>query len=142
MAWLFVWQFLFSGTLEIATSTVGMALYTGFIFKGLVAHPWAMRLLAASLSLLATVLLYRKIRDIARIMLVLWSGLLLTSLWVVAEGMLHLNTRLLFDFPPGAFHLNIAFLLGLGNGTMLVMFNFLATTTSVTWGMRCASRNG
>ena len=39
MAWLFVWQFLFSGTLEIASSTVGMALYTGFLFKSLVTHP-------------------------------------------------------------------------------------------------------
>ena len=39
--------------------------------------------------------------------------------------MIHLQTRLLFDFPPGAFHLNIAFLLGLGNGTMLVMYDFL-----------------
>ena len=38
---------------------------------------------------------------------------------------MHLQTRLLFDFPPGAFHLNIAFLLGLGNGGMLVMYNFL-----------------
>ena len=125
MAWLFVWQFLFSGTLEIASGTVGMALYTGYVFKGLVGRPWALRLLAASFALAAMVLLYRKIRDIARIMLVLWSGLLLTSLWVAVEGMMHMHTRLLFDFPPGAFHLNIAFLLGLGNGTMLVMFNFL-----------------
>jgi amino acid transporter len=84
-----------------------------------------LRLLAAGFALAAMVLLYRKIRDIARIMLVLWSGLLLTSLWVVAEGLVHLNPRLLFDFPPGAFHLSVAFMLGLGNGTMLVMFNFL-----------------
>ena len=125
MAWLFVWQFLFSGTLEIATGTVGMALYSGFIFKGLVAHPWAMRLLAAGFALLATVLLYRKTGDIARIMLVLWFGLLLTSLWVVGVGFIHLNPQMLFSFPPGAFHLNLAFLLGLGNGSMLVMYNFL-----------------
>ncbi|MGC2399423.1 MAG: APC family permease [Acidobacteriaceae bacterium] len=125
MAWLFVWQFLFSGTLEIATGTVGMALYSGFLFKSLVVHPWAMRLLAASFALLAMLLLYRKIGDIARIMLVLWIGLLLTSVWVVFAGLLHLNTRLLFDFPPGAFHLGLPFLLGLGNGSMLVMYNFL-----------------
>lgn len=125
MAWLFVWQFLFSGTLEIATGNVGMALYTGFLFKGLAARPWAMRGLAAAFSVLATMLLYRKIGDIARIMYVLWSALLLTSLWVVAEGALHGHTRLLLDLPPGAFHLNLAFLLGLGNGTMLVMYNFL-----------------
>jgi basic amino acid/polyamine antiporter, APA family len=74
---------------------------------------------------LSMVLLYRKIADIARIMLVLWVGLLLTSIWVAVEGLVHLNTRLLFDFPPGAFHLNLAFLLGLGNGSMLVMYNFL-----------------
>src|SRR6202000_1605707 len=49
MAWLFVWQFLFSATLEIATGTGGMALYAGFLFKGLGAHPWAMPLLGAGL---------------------------------------------------------------------------------------------
>ncbi len=84
-----------------------------------------MRLLAASFAVAAMILLYRKIGDIARIMLVLWTGLLLTSIWVVVEGLVHLNTRMLFDFPPGAFHLNLAFLLGLGNGSMLVMYNFL-----------------
>lgn len=124
MAWLFVWQFLFSGTLEIATSNVGMALYSTFIFKGLATNVWAMRCLAVSFSVLAVLLLYRKARDIARIMLVLWTGLLLTSLWVVVEGGLHLQ-KSFFALPPGAFHLSNAFLLGLGNGTMLVMFNFL-----------------
>lgn len=125
MAWLFVWQFLFSGTLEIATSTVGMAAYTSFLFKGLSAHPWVIRFLAASFALVSMLLLYRKIRDIARIMIVLWVGLLLTSGWVMVEGGLHFQRHLLFDFPAGAFRPNLAFLLGLGNGTMLVMFNFL-----------------
>jgi amino acid transporter len=125
MAWLFVWQFLFSGTLEIATSTVGMAAYTSYLFKGLASHPWAIKFLAAGLSLTAMMLLYRKINEIARTMMALWIGLLLTSAWVVVEGILHFHKNLLFDLPPGAFHLNMAFLLGLGNGTMLVMFNFL-----------------
>ena len=125
MAWLFVWQFLFSGTLEIATSTVGMAAYASYLFKGLSLHPWAIKFLAAGLSLGAMMLLYRKITGIARTMMVLWIGLLLTSAWVVVEGVLHFHKSLLLDIPPGAFHLNIPFLLGLGNGTMLVMFNFL-----------------
>src|ERR1700760_2888925 len=107
MAWLFVWQFLFSGTLEIASGTVGMALYSGFLFKGLIAHPWATRLLAASFALIAMLLLYRKIGDIARIMLALWITLLLTSLWVVIEGFVHLNPHMLFDFPTGAWHLGL-----------------------------------
>lgn len=125
MAWLFVWQFLFSGTLEIATGTVGMAAYSSFLFPGLILHPWAIRFLAAAFSLTSVLLLYRKIRDIARIMYVLWITMLLTSAWVIFEGVLHLQPRLLFDIPAGAFHPNAAFLLGMGNGTMLVMYNFL-----------------
>src|SRR6202007_2800085 len=37
----------------------------------------------------------------------------------------HANPRLLLDFPPGAWHIGLPFILGLGNGTMLGMFNFL-----------------
>ena len=33
MAWMFVWQFLFSGTLEIATSSIGMASTAPFFGK-------------------------------------------------------------------------------------------------------------
>jgi amino acid transporter len=125
MAWLFVWQFLFSGTLEIATSTVGMAEYTSFLFVRLNQHPWAVRFIAAFFSVSAMVLLYRKIHDIARIMMLLWVGLLLTSLWVILEGAFHFQYRLLTDLPAHAFTWSMPFLLGLGNGTMLVMFNFL-----------------
>jgi basic amino acid/polyamine antiporter, APA family len=69
--------------------------------------------------------LYRKIQDIARLMLWLWIGMLLTAAWVIVTGMTHIQTNLLFDFPPGAWHIGLPFMLGLGNGTMLVMFNFL-----------------
>jgi len=125
MAWIFVWQFLFSGTLEIATSSIGMAEYTGFLWPKLVTYRWGVKLLAAAITAIAMLALYRKIQDIARLMLILWIGMLLTAAWVIVTGMLHLNPRLLFDFPPGAWQIGLPFMLGLGNGTMLVMFNFL-----------------
>src|SRR6202158_6572679 len=53
MAWIFVWQFLFSGTLEIATSSIGMAEYAGFLWPKLLAHPWGMKFLAAGITALA-----------------------------------------------------------------------------------------
>ena len=125
MAWIFVWQFLFSGTLEIATSSIGMAEYTGFLWPKLITYRWGVKLLAAAITAAAMLALYKKIQDIARLMLVLWIGMLLTAAWVIVTGMTHLNPKLLFDFPPGAWHIGLPFLLGLGNGTMLVMFNFL-----------------
>jgi len=125
MAWIFVWQFLFSGTLEIATSSIGMAEYAGFLWPKLIEYRWGIKLLAAAITALAMLALYRKIKDIARLMLILWIGMLLTAAWVIFTGMTHLDTRLLFDFPAGAWHIGLPFMLGLGNGTMLVMFNFL-----------------
>lgn len=125
MAWIFVWQFLFSGTLEIATSSIGMAQYTGFLWPKLLNHPWAVKFLAAAITAVAIAALYRKIQDIAHIMLLLWIGMLITAAWVIFTGMVHLNPRLLLDFPPGAWQFGLPFMLGLGNGTILVMFNFL-----------------
>lgn len=125
MAWIFVWQFLFSGTLEIATSSIGMAEYTGFLWPQLLAYRWGIKLLAAGITAAAIIALYRKIQDIARLMLLLWIGMLITAAWVIFTGMTHIDAKLLFDFPPGAWHIGLPFMLGLGNGTMLVMFNFL-----------------
>lgn len=125
MAWIFVWQFLFSGTLEIATSSIGMAEYTGFLWPQLLTYRWGIKLLAAGITGIAIVALYRKIQDIARLMLLLWVGMLITAAWVIFTGMSHMDAKLLFDFPPGAWRIGLPFMLGLGNGTMLVMFNFL-----------------
>jgi APA family basic amino acid/polyamine antiporter len=125
LSWVFVLQFMFSGTLEIATSSIGMAEYAGFLWPPLFAHPWGVKLLAISITATALLALYRKIQDIAKLMLILWIGMLLTVVWVIAVGMTHLSPGLLFDIPAGAWHIGMPFLLGLGNGTMLVMFNFL-----------------
>jgi amino acid transporter len=125
LAWVFVWQFLFSGTLEIATSSIGMAEYFGFLWPGLLNYAWGIKLVAAAVTGVAMFALYRKIQDIVKLMLILWIGMLLTAAWVIVSGFMHMNPKLLFDFPPGAFTLGLPFILGLGNGTILVMFNFL-----------------
>jgi amino acid transporter len=125
MAWLFIWQFLLSGALEIASGTVGMVQYLSYLWQGLELHPWAMRFMAAGIALLVTVSLYRKIGDVARLMLGLWIAMLLTTGWVAITGLLNFNPGLAFDFPPNAFRLDHAFLFGLGNGTVFVVYNLL-----------------
>jgi len=125
MAWMFIWQFLFSGTLEIASGSIGMVQYLSVLWKHLIGHPWLVKFLAAGISALVMLSLYRKIRDIARLMLVLWITTLATTGWVIVTGLVKMDTRLAFDFPPHAFDLNWAFLVGLGNGTVLVIYNYL-----------------
>ena len=125
MAWMFIWQFLFSGTLEIASGSIGMVQYLSYIWKDLGQHPWGIKFMAAGISGLVMFSLYRKIQDIARLMLILWVTTLVTTGWVIISGLVKMNTQLAFDFPAGAFDLNWAFLIGLGNGTILVIYNYL-----------------
>ncbi len=125
MSWMFIWQFLFSGTLEIASGSIGMVQYLTYLWKGLAAHPWGIKLMAAGISTLVMLSLYRRIQDIARLMFVLWIATLGTTGWVILSGLIKMNHRLVLDFPPGAFDLNWAFLVGLGNGTILVIYNYL-----------------
>ena len=125
MAWMFIWQFLFSGTLEIASGSVGMVQYLGFLWTDLTLHPWRIKFLAAGISTLVMFSLYRRIQDIARLMMILWITTLVTTGWVIVSGLARMDLHLAFDFPPHAFTLNWAFLLGLGNGTVLVIYNYL-----------------
>lgn len=125
MAWMFAWEFLFFGPLEIASGTIGMTQYMSFLWKGLARHPWQMKLMAASIALLVVITLYRKINDVAKLMLGLWIAALVTTGWVIVTGLIKMNTALAFSFPPGAFSLNWSFLIGLGSGTIIVIYNYL-----------------
>jgi amino acid transporter len=125
MAWLFIWQFLFSGPLEIASAGIGMVQYLSFLWADLLKHPWGIKFLAAGICGLILLSQYRKIHDVARLMMVLWITTLVTTGWVIVTGLANMNLNLAFDFPLHAFRFDWAFLVGLGNGTVLVIYNYL-----------------
>ena len=56
------------------------------------------KLVAATAGILATVLLYRKITSIAKLMMALWIGMPITVGWVIVSGLLNLNPSMAF-FP-------------------------------------------
>ena len=74
---------------------------------------------------LTVVLLYRKIESVAKLMVALWAGVILTIAVVLVCGLPHFNAGAAFDFPPGAFSFSRGFLLGLGSAMMLAMYDFL-----------------
>src|SRR5678815_3846822 len=65
MAFLFVWQFVLSGPLEIASGYIGFAAYASYIWKGLTRTESIVLITAVGLINIA--LLYRRITSIARI---------------------------------------------------------------------------
>ncbi len=123
MAFLFIWQFIFSGPLEIASGYIGFANYAGYVWKGIT--PLQTMLLAAALGVANLALLYRRIGSVASITVALWVGTLLTTGAVILTGAANFDPRLAFDFPPGAFQFSLGFLLGLGTAARIGVYDYL-----------------
>ena len=123
ISFLFIWQFIFSGPLEIASGYIGFAQYAGYLWKG--ASSWQTQALAAGVGLLNILLLYRKISHVGKITVSLWIGTLLTTMIVIVTGAFNFDPKIAFDFPPGAFDFSIGFLLGLGAASRIGVYDYL-----------------
>jgi len=123
MGFLFVWQFVLSGPLEIASGYIGFSQYLGYIWKGITARQTMLVVTIVGLANLA--LLYRRITSIAAITVTLWIGTIVTVIVVVVTGALHFDHRVAFDFPPGAFTFSLGFLLGLGAASRIGVYDYL-----------------
>ena len=123
LPFLFIWQFMVSAPLEIATGYIGFAQYVSYFRRGMTA--WEGRLAVLVVGVLVVVLLYRGIQSVGRMTVVLWIGMLATVIWIVAAGFAHFDPHRAFDFPPHAFAISPAFMAGLGSATLIAMYNYL-----------------
>ncbi len=123
VSFLFIWQFLLSGPLEIASGYIGFAQYASYLWPGLGAN--GSRLLMAGVGILIIFLLYRRITQIGRITICLWIGTLLTVGAVILIGPFHFDPKLAFDFPPGAFSFSLGFVMGLGAAARVGVYDYL-----------------
>ncbi len=123
MAFLFVWQFILSGPLEIASGYIGFSQYFGYMWPGLSRQ--SQFLIAAGVGVLNIALLYRRIHSIGKITVSLWVGTLATTAAVIVTGAFNFNPGLAFDFPPGAFDFSLGFLVGLGAASRVAVYDYL-----------------
>jgi amino acid transporter len=123
MGFLFIWQFILSGPLEIASGYIGFAQYLGYIWNGIT--KLQSMVIITFLGSLNIILLYRKITFIGKLTVSLWVGTIFTALAVIVSGALNFDRRLAFDFPPGAFNFSLGFLFGLGAAARIGIFDYL-----------------
>jgi amino acid transporter len=57
--------------------------------------------------------------------LLLWTGVVLTFIWLIWGGVTHFESRLAFDFPNGAWNFSWLFFAGLGQATVQTMYAYL-----------------
>jgi amino acid transporter len=121
-SFIFLWQTLLIGPLSIASGAVGFADYTTYLAPHL-GH-WQLTAVAAGVCLLNTALLYRDVRIIQQISVVMTVIVIGATLWIIISGAMHFDPRLAFDFPAGAFEPTGSFWAGLGSATLIAVYDY------------------
>ena len=122
LPFLFIWQFILSAPLEIASGYIGFAQYAGYFWPGMTST--GARLISTAIGIVVIALLYRRISSIGKLTVILWLGMLITVLTVIVSGLLHFDAKVVFDFPPNAFTFNLGFVSGLGSAMLIAMYDF------------------
>src|SRR5688500_14888675 len=130
MPFLFIWQFLISGTLELATGYVGAMLYVKYALPGLQPAlerwgvPGGVNLIAAGLCGVVGLVLCQRIRALGGLAVVLVTGTIITVLAVIVAGLANFDASLIRN-PPNAWKVNWAWVLGLGLAMRIAIFDYL-----------------
>ncbi len=130
MPFLFIWQFLVTGTLEMASGYIGSMLYVAYVFPHLFdleAPPGIQNGLswcAAFCCLLITLALCRRIQEIGKLSVLLCAGTVTTVLIVIASGFTHFELSNL-QIPSDSIQFNLAFAIGLAGAMRIAIYDYL-----------------
>jgi amino acid transporter len=140
-AFLFIWQFLISGPLEVASGLIAMAVFSNaldprfekfnsdwtreFAFVPqwdlkVVCNP--ARLVALGIGVFILFLLYRRITTLGKLTILCWLGVLGLIVWILIEGGLHFHAATAFDMGGTASAPPTDFATKLGGAMVLAMY--------------------
>ncbi|MFM7603986.1 MAG: APC family permease [Prosthecobacter sp.] len=123
MGFLFIWQFILSGPLELATAYVGVAQYLQPLWPE--SSDFTRLCAGAAVGLLVIFLLYRRIEAIGKITVTLWAGALLAMVVVIVTGARHFDAKIAFDFPQDAWTFDAAKWVALGAAARIGIYDYL-----------------
>jgi amino acid transporter len=132
LPFLFIWQFLVSGTLELASGYIGAADFLKTLWPGYgefaaelgLSDRAATGLLAALMVAVIGLALCQRIRSLGWLSVVLVAGVLAAVGTVIALGAPHFGTALR-SFPSNGLHFDRKFLFGLGAAASVAVYDYL-----------------
>ncbi len=126
LPFLFIWQFLITGTLEIASGYIGTMQYVQYLIPGIqtALGGYAQPLLAVGCCIVVGLLLSRQIGAVGTMSLVLCGGTILTVLIVVCSGLAHFRPEQL-AFPAGALKPSWLMFAGLAGSMQIAIYDYL-----------------
>jgi amino acid transporter len=144
MAFLFIWQFLLSGPLELASGLIAMDTFSRSLSPTFQAFNEAHtlkidiwpeqelaitfspgRLACVGIGFLLILLLYRRVTILGRLTVTFWFGVLGAIAWILIEGTFRFDPARAFDYSGDAKELPADFLENLGKVMILAMYSYL-----------------
>lgn len=121
-SFLYVWQTLIQAPLVVASGSIGFAQYFNYLVP---LTPITQKMVSGSLVIIITFLLYRKIDSIGKIGVLLWSGVIVTLVWIIIGGIQHGNfIKPLREMNDG-FVLSSLFFVALGQASVKTIYSYL-----------------
>jgi amino acid transporter len=147
MSFLFIWQFLLSGPLELASGLIALATFSRSLhdrFKKFdelhsISLTWKWnsefsiigintgpaQLLSMALGVLIIFLLYRRITTLGRLTFILWIGVLAAMAWILIEGAARFEPAAVFSVSGSPAEDTSSFLRKLGVTMTLAIYSYL-----------------
>jgi len=122
MSFLFVWQTMIQAPLVIASAAIGFATYFSYLLP---LNFYTSKIVSGSVVTLIVLLLYRKIEDIGKISVLLWSGVLITLFWIIGGGIVHGNFLSPVKHINDGLSLNYAFITAIGFASVKTVYSYL-----------------
>jgi amino acid transporter len=151
MAFLFIWQFLLSGPLEIASGLIAADILTQALDEDLrefndthttkiILYKWTdeegsdqnlnitlspLRWAFVGVGAFCIALLYRRVTSLGKLAVAFWVCILAAVAWILIEGLLHFDPAKAFDFNIAAEDMPKKPALALGQAMILAIYSYI-----------------
>jgi fructoselysine transporter len=122
MSFLFVWQTCLQAPLVIASAAIGFAHYFGYLVP---LGYWSQKAVSGAVVIVVVALLYRNIRTIGKMAVFLWSGVIITILWIIISGFTHRQVSYSCLPTGGESLFSGAFFILVGRASVGTIYSFL-----------------
>jgi len=122
MSFLFVWQTCLQAPLVVASGAIGFAQYSSYLLPiGFIGK----KIVAGTVVVLIVLLLYRNIKTIGKISVLLWTGVIITILWIIISGFTHKQVDYTFLPDIGESFFSFSFMLLVGQASVKTIYSYL-----------------
>ena len=122
MSFVFIWQTTLQAPLVIASGAIGFANYFSYLVP---ISAMQKKMVSGSLVILLIGLLYRNIKNVGKISVVLWVVTAGTIVWLIASGIPHFNAAQAFNIHLDGFTSSSLLYVAIGQASLKSVYSYL-----------------